>query len=201
MTATHPCPRLRWLGVAWLAVWVPSYAHAYGWVNFLLLCDVGVFLVCLGLWRGSALLLSSQALAFLLVGALWAVDVLVRLGTGRHLLADTEYMFDPRFPVPIRLLSLYHVLVPAVLLLVVRRTGYDPRGFLVQCGLAVALTVAGRRFGPETNLNFAFRDPIFDRAWGPPAVHLAVILGVQIVVVYGLTHWLLGRLCPRRAAT
>src|ERR1700683_1847841 len=43
-------PILRWVGVVWLAVWIPAYWHAWGWQNFLHFCDVAVFLSCACLW-------------------------------------------------------------------------------------------------------------------------------------------------------
>ena len=62
MKAGEPAfPLLRWWALAWLAVYAPAYAVAYGFANFLFLCNVGVFIVVAGLWFGSALLLSSQA--------------------------------------------------------------------------------------------------------------------------------------------
>ena len=65
-------PRLRWAALVWLAVWTPAYAVVWGWRNFLLLCDLSVFLACAGIWRASPLLLSSQAVASLIIGLAWA---------------------------------------------------------------------------------------------------------------------------------
>src|SRR5262245_51081282 len=87
-------PVARWLAVLWLAVFVPSYAVTNGPLSFLFLCDISVFLVVWGLWRGSALLISSQAVGCLLVCVLWDVDLVSRLLTGRHLIGGTEYMWD-----------------------------------------------------------------------------------------------------------
>ena len=67
-------PRMRWAAAAWLAVWIPAYASVWGPRNFLLLCDVAVLLTCAGLWLGSPLLLSSQAVSSILADAVWAMD-------------------------------------------------------------------------------------------------------------------------------
>ncbi|MFL5373599.1 MAG: hypothetical protein ACJ78T_06385, partial [Myxococcales bacterium] len=61
----HPFPRARWAALLWLLVWMPVYASVWGFANFLHLCDVAVILTCAGLWTGSALLLSSQAVSSL----------------------------------------------------------------------------------------------------------------------------------------
>jgi hypothetical protein len=36
-------------------------------------------------------------------------------------------------------------------------------------------------------------DPIFKRSWGPAPIHVAVVAGTLVLVVYPLTHLLLSR--------
>jgi hypothetical protein len=195
-----PFPVLRWLAVGWLAVWIPAYWSHYGPAVFLNLCDIAVILTCVGLWRGNALLLSTQALSSLVVDGAWLVDLAWRAATGRHLVGGTEYMWDPAYPWWLRALSLFHVWLPIVLVWSVRRVGYDRRAPLFQIALAAVVLVASRALGPAENANFAFTDPFFGRSWGPAPAHLALVLG-GLAVVYGLTHAALRRLpAPRTAA-
>ena len=157
-------PRARWLALAWLAVFVTAYASRYGWVVFLNLCDVAVILTCVGLWRGSPLLLSSQAVSSLMVDLAWDLDLVCTAVTGRHIVGGTEYMWDPKYPLWLRLMSTFHVAWPPLLLWALRRTGYDRRGILLQSVLAaVGVTASRLVLGPETNQNFAYRDPILGR--------------------------------------
>lgn len=190
---TPPFPHLRFVALAWVAVYLPSYALAYGWLNFLFLCNLSVLLTALGIWLGSRVLLSSQALATLPVSTMWAADFLPRLLLGRHLFGGTEYMWDPRWPLFTRLLSLYHLLLPLVLLHALRRLGYDRRGLLLQSAIVIVGVVAGRFAGPEANINGAFRDPVFKLSFGPAPLHLAVVAGAMVLVVYPLIHLLLSR--------
>jgi len=201
MMAARPAfPVLRWLALLWLAVYVPSYTMAYGLANFLFLCNLAVFLIAAGLWAGSALLLSSQAVGILVVSLVWTADFALRILTGTHWIGGTEYMWDPKWPLFPRALSLYHVATPFVLLHGLRRLGYDRRGYLLQCAIAVAGLIAGRLLGPDANVNGAFADPMFKRAWGPPPIHMAVVAGALTLVVYPLTHLLLKRAYPPPAA-
>jgi hypothetical protein len=186
-------PVARWIALAWLVVWIPAYWSFYGPVVFLNLCDIAVILTCVGLWRGSALLLSSQAVSSLVVDFAWVLDLAWRGITGHHLLGGTEYMWDPAYPVWLRALSLFHFALPVVLVWSLRRVGYDRRAPWVQIGLATVVLVASRAAGAAENSNFAFTDPLLGRSWGPAPVHLAVILG-GLAVVYGLTHLALRRL-------
>src|SRR5438034_11002695 len=105
----------RWGGALWMAVWVPAYAATWGWRNFFSTCDVAAALTCLGLWLTSGLLLSSQALAATVPALLWGMDAGARLVTGRHLFGGTEYMWDGRVPLAVRLLSLFHLVLLVVL--------------------------------------------------------------------------------------
>ena len=186
-------PVLRWAALAFVLVLVPAYAAAYGPANFLFLCNLSVFLTTIGLWTGSRLLLSSQAVGLLAIAAAWTLDLALRLLLGRHLIGGTEYMWDERFPLVTRLLSFYHVAESAVLLYALRRLGYDRRGYLLQSAIAVAAVVAGRLLGPSANVNHAFVDPVFRRTWGGAVSHVAVIAGALVLLVYPLTHFALAR--------
>ena len=186
----------RWAALVWLAVWIPAYASTWGWRNFLALCDVAVILTAAGLWGRSALLLSSQALPAFMAGLLWAVDVTARLATGRHLFGGTEYMWDARVPLLVRLLSLFHLFLPLVLVAALRRTGYDRRGLWLQLALMVPLMVASRLLAAGKNLNFALVDPLLHRQWGPVPLHLLAMLVGTALVAFLPTHLLLARLLP-----
>ena len=193
--AVFPC--LRWLAPAWLAIYLPAYAIHYGLANFLFLCNIAVMMACVGLWRGNGLMLSSAALSSLLVDPVWTLDVGWRLLLGRHLIGGTEYMWDPRWPLPVRLLSLYHVALPVLLLVTLRHTGYDRRAYPLQSLVALAAVGAGRLAGPGANINHAFVDPILKRSFEPAALHLAVIASGLVLVVYPVTAAVLSRLYPR----
>lgn len=177
-------------------MYVPSYALAYPLSNFVFLCNLSATLTAWALWRGHVLLLSSQAVAMPLISAAWSIDVLSRLLTGHHLIGGTAYMWDERLPLFTRLLSLYHVAVPLVQLATLRRTGYDRRGYWLQSVIAVAAVAAGRWCDPQANVNFAFADPFFRRAWGGPVTHVALIAGALVLVVYPLMHVALARAFP-----
>jgi hypothetical protein len=195
-SGVHVFPRLRWLAPAWLAVYLPAYTLSYGLANFLFLCNIAVFLCCVGLWRGSAVPLSAAALSSLVIDPVWTLDFGWRLLSGRHLLGGTEYMWDPRFPLFTRLLSLYHVALPGLLLYALRRTGYDRRAYPLQSLIAVAVVVAGRLVGPQVNINYAYVDPLLKRSFEPAVLHVAVIAGGLVLVVYPLTAALLSWAYP-----
>ena len=189
-------PVARWLALVWLGVSFPIYYVWWGPQNFLYFCHIGVFLATLGVWRGSPLLISAAAVCALAVNVVWCSDVAWRLLTGAHLLGGTEFMFDAQYPVALRMMSLFHVFSPPVLIWALRHTGYDPRGLWFQSGLAVSVMIASRLVRPDLNINFAHADPLFKTQWGPAPLHVAAMIVGLIVVIYLPTHWALKRWMP-----
>jgi hypothetical protein len=188
--------RVRWLALAWLLVWIPVYWRAWGVGNFLHLCDVAVILTCIGLWTGDALLLSSQAVSSVVIDALWTLDVAAWLLFHRHFIGGTEYLFDATMPLWIRWLSLFHVVMPFILLWSLRRSGYDRRGFGLQAAIALPVVIASRFVTPDRNLNFAQTAPFFHRQIGSAPVHLAITYFAVVAGIYLPTHLLFARLFP-----
>jgi hypothetical protein len=174
-----------------MVVWLPTYFRVWGWANLLHLCDVAVILSFIGIWSANPLLLSSQAVSALAAGLFWILDVGWRLTTGRFLIGGTDYMWDLRYPLWVRLLSSFHVGLPLVLLWTLRRIGYDRRALGLQAAIAAVLLIVSRFLPAELNMNYAYRDPVFLRAWGPAPVHLAAAFMVIVGLVYWPTHLLL----------
>jgi len=195
--ASHPFPFLRWGALLWMLVWLPAYLHTWGWANLLRLCDVAVFLSVAGIWFGSRLLLSSQAVGCILPGIFWLLDVGARLSTGHFLLGGTEYMFDSHYPLWVRLLSTFHLFLPLILLYTIHKTGYDPRAFAQQSGIAAILLVVSRFLAADLNVNYVYRDPLWHRAWGPAPLHVFLILFTIIALIYFPTHVALKRVFYR----
>ena len=189
-------PVLRWVALLWIVTWLPLNVRVWGWENIMHVCDVGVILACLGLWMGNSLLISSQAVGSLSAGILWCLDVGWRLATGHHLVGGTEYMWDASYPLGVRLQSGFHIALPLVLLWATRKLGYERHALAFQAAIAGALLIFSRFLPPELNMNYAYQDPLFHRAWGPVPVHLVVIFAGMVGLLYWPTHLLLGRMYP-----
>jgi hypothetical protein len=199
---TDKFPRtLQWLALAWVAVWVPTYAMVYGFGNFLHLCDVAVLMTCVGLWRGTPLLLSMPALTSIVIDLMWDADLCWRFVTGRHLVGGTEYMWDTKYALWVRLLSLFHLVLPVLLLWALRRVGYDRRALPLQSAVGLFFICAARLLGPDANVNFSWRDPLFHQSWGPAPIHVLLIFLGLLVVIYLPTHTALCRVYPAPRTT
>ena len=193
--STHRIPiGLKILLGLWLAVWIPIYWIGHGPANFLWFCDLANILIAIAIWIESPLLLSSQAVGVLLIQILWTIDALGRWVLGTHLIGGTEYMFDEATPLTLRLVSLFHVATPPLLIWGLSRLGYDRRGLRLQSVLAVAVMPISWLVGQERNLNWTWSPFGLDQTLLPPLIYLPVAIVALILVVYVPTHLVLRRL-------
>jgi hypothetical protein len=183
-----------WLKVGWtvwVIVWVPLYWRQYGPANFLFFCDLGNLFIMLALWLESRLIFSWQACGLLLFQTLYTIDLAGALLSGRHIIGGTEYMLDPHLPLVVRLLGLFHVVTPPVLLWAIARLGYDRRGWWLQTLTAWVVVPINHFWRPELDVNWA-RGLFFREQRAMPG--LLYLLGYLVVVplaVYFPTHLLL----------
>ena len=174
-----------------LAVLVPVYWAHYGPRNFLWFSDIALLGSGLAVWLESPLLASMMALAVLLPELAWNLDFLGRLLTGHAMIGMSAYMFDRTLPRYLRALSLFHVLLPAWLLWLVARLGYDPRAWAWQSLLAaVVLPVTYRVTEPSENVNWVHGLGA-PRPRRHPWIYLALLIGSFSVVLYLPPHLLL----------
>lgn len=189
-----------WLKVVWTAcviAWVPLYWRQYGLQNFLFFCDLGNLFIVAGLWLESPLIFSWQASGLLFFQTLFTVDLAGALVSGRHWIGGTEFMFDQMVPLPIRFLSLFHVVTPPLLLWAIWRLRYDQRGWKYQTLTAWIVVPINYLWRPESDVNWA-RGPFFrEQHTMPGLLYLLAYLIIVPAAVYYPTHRFLAWLTQR----
>lgn len=189
---------LKILWTVWVAVWAPLYWKHYGAQNLLFFCDLGNFFIAAALWLESPLLFSCQATGLLLFQSLYTIDLLGSLVSGRHLIGGTEYMFDGGVPLFIRLLSLFHVVTPPILLWAIWRLGYEPQGWKYQTLTTWIVAPINYFWRPEQDVNWV-RGPFFREQHAMPGwLFLLAYLIVVPLLVYWPTHLVLQVWASRR---
>lgn len=198
-----------WLKIGYtifLGIVIAVYWPAYGPANFLWFCDAAAILTCVALWWESPLLAGSQAVAMTLSQTIWTLDFL----TGGRLLGISAYMFDPGIRLYVRALSTFHIWMPALLLWMVWRLGYDRRSVRLQIFICWALLLASflltdprqpRRGYPyeAVNVNRVYGPkPVEVQHWMPSVAYLALQLVLYPLVIYWPTHLFLKRIFPQR---
>ena len=190
-----------WIKIAYtglLAVILPVYARCYGWRNFLWFSDIALIATGIALWLESSLIASMMAVGVLLPEVLWNVSYFARLVFGWRVSDLAGYMFERKTPRFLRALSLFHVVLPIVMLWMLGRLGYDPRAPFAQTLLAwivLPITYAAVRPSDE-NINWVYG---LDRRQKrlPPLVFLALLMVASPVALYLPTHFALSALFAR----
>ncbi|PSJ23710.1 hypothetical protein CVH10_02320 [Halomonas sp. ND22Bw] len=193
----------RWLKVAftlWMLFWAPSVALRIGIQNYLWLCNLANFLLLVGLWAESRRLVSMACLATALVGSLWALDAGVAWASGWHPIGGTEYMFDAGIPLSVRLLSLYHLVLPLVAGFGVVRLGFDRTALAWQTALTwAAILAAWWLTDPRRNVNWVKGPFGGDQAWLPDGLYVIALMLVWPLALYLPVHLATLSLIRRRA--
>jgi hypothetical protein len=181
-----------------VSVVVPVYWHAYGPRNFLWFSDLALLLTVAALWLESPLLASMQAVAVVLLELLWIVDFVGRLVTGVSVLGMATYMFATDTPRLLRGLSLFHLVLPFLLLWLVARLGYDPRAWMMQTLVAwVVLLVCYWCTAPADNINWTFGPGQRPQTWMAPGLYVVFLMCFFPLCVYVPTHVVLQTIMPR----
>lgn len=190
----------RWLKVGWtlwLVLWAPLYWRQYGAQNFLFFCDIGNVLIGIGLWLESAPMFSWIACGLLLFQSLYTIDLAGALLSGHHIIGGTEYMFDPHLSLLIRLLSLFHVVTPPLLVWAIWRLGYDTRGWKFQTLTTWLVVPINYFWRPGQDVNWARGLFFREQHVVPGGVYLLCYLVVVPLCIYLPTHLFLSWLSAR----
>ncbi len=189
----------KWAYLAFVLVLVPIYAAVHGWFNFLWFSNVALLGGLLAAWLESRRLASMMLVAVVLLELGWVLDFLLSmLVWGWAPLGIVHYMFNPEIPLFVRLLSLYHLPLPFVLIWLVWRLGYDPRAwrYMAILGWAILLLTFALA-DPENNVNWVLGPGGQVQEWMHPVTWLGVVMAF-CTGVWWLTHLLFGWLLPRR---
>ncbi len=185
------------LQTVFLAILVPVYWREYGPENFLWMSDIALIVSTMALWTRSSVLCSMEAEAVLAFEMVWCIDILLRLMIGERFAVLSNYMFKREIPLWIRLLSLFHLWIPWLLLWMVWQLGYDQRALAVQTVVWwMVVLVCYFVSTPEENINFVHGLGSLKKRLSPAGYMAALLVGVP-VCVYLPTHlflsWWAGR--------
>jgi hypothetical protein len=188
-----------WLKAAYVvgtAVIVVIYWREYGPANFLWLSDITLFFTTLAVLTEKPLLASMPAVGVLPLEIAWTLDFLA----GGQLIGLAGYMFDAKYPLYLRGLSLFHLALPPTLLWLLYRLGYDRRAPYGQTAVTwAALTVSYLATDPAENINWVFGPGTKPQETLPPLLYFGLeMLLIPLLVIVPM-HLLLNRLFGRRA--
>ena len=187
-----------WLKIVctlYVCLLVPIYWVQYGPTNFLWFSDIALLLIVPALWFESALLASMMALSVALLELTWNVDFFGRLLTGKELIGLSKYMFDATIPLGVRGLSLFHIVLPPLLLWMVHRLGYDGRALPAQTVLAwLVLPLSYWLSNPVENANWVYGFGSKPQTWMPAPLFVMLLMLAFPLLIYLPTHFALKKI-------
>lgn len=184
-------PAFKWVYLAVVLVIVPVYAVEHGWLNFLWFSNLALLGGLVAVWLENRRIASMMLVAVLLPELVWVLDFVASIVVwGSAPLGIVQYLFDPGERLFVRLLSLYHVPLPFVLLWLVARLGYDPRAwqFTLLFGWGVLLLTFSFAT-PEKNVNWILGPWGEVQQWVPAWAWLGGVMAF-LALVWVMTHLL-----------
>jgi hypothetical protein len=101
-------------------------------------------------------------------------------------------MFDPKWPLWLRGISLFHLALPPTLIWMLWRFGYDPNAFPLQLALTWAVLLFCYAFtDPEKNINWVFGPGEKPQTKLSPRTYFAILVVVIPLCVMTPMHFLL----------
>ena len=186
-----------WIKISYtlfICILVPVYWKQYGPGNFLWFSDLALFVTAAALWLESSLLASMMALSVVVLESVWIIDFIIGLIAGSSVIGLSAYMFDSKISLPIRALSLFHIILPLLLVWLLYRFRYDTRALVAQTVLAcVVLPVTYFLTQPSENVNWVY-GPGGPQKWMPAPLYLILLMLAFPLVLYLPTHFLLKKL-------
>ena len=189
-----------WIKIPYTAlvcVLVPVYWMELGPANFLWLSDIALLTVTLALWLESRFLASMMAVGVLLPEIAWTIDFFLRFTAGHDVIGlnATGYMFESRYTLLIKLLSLFHVVLPPLMLWLIYRLGYDARAVYAQTLLVwVLLPACYLLTDPERNINWVFGVGNPPRTLVSEPLYLVLLMLAFPLLVFVPTHFMLRKI-------
>lgn len=191
-------PELLWLKIPYtlfICVLVPVYWVRYGPGNFLWFSDIALFTTAAALWLESSLLASMMAVSVVVLESVWIIDFVIGLIAGSSVIGLSAYMFDSKISLPIRALSLFHIVMPVILVWLLHRFGYDTRALIAQTVLAwIVLPASYFLTSPSQNINWVYGPGNGPQKWMPAPLYLILLMLAFPLVLYLPTHFLLKKL-------
>jgi len=190
-------PLFKWLYGVFMALYIPVFWVGYGAQNFLWLSSIALILAFFATLFESRFLASMATLGGLVPEMLWTLDFLYTMIAhmiGSSKTGFTEYMFNSNLSLWLRIIALYHLILPPLLIWLILRLGYDRRAWIVQVLLGWMITLGIWFFtSPLRNINFVFEYEHLNMR----AMPFLAILFVAAIALFGGTHLFLRTLHRR----
>ncbi|MCC5832281.1 MAG: hypothetical protein JJU12_04480 [Chlamydiales bacterium] len=190
MLKSHKIPLFfKWVYGVFMAVYIPIFWAGYGPQHFLWLSSTIVLLAfpaALFEWR---FLAGMVAIGGLVPESFWTLDFVITTIahiSGGYFAGFTAYMYNPQLSLWLRVLALYHLALPPMLIWMILRLGYDHRTWIVQVVFTwIILLSTWFLTDPSRNINLVFS---YEKYLEIGALPFLVMLFAIVAAVGFVTH-------------
>ena len=180
---------LKYFFTLFLIILIPVYWYNYGIQNFLWFSDIGLFLTVITVFTGNNLPISMAAVGLIILESIWTLDFFLDLCTKYNLIDLADYMFDIRLPLSLRLLSLFHLMLPIIWIYYLYKKGYDTRAFKYFTVLFWAVILITYFFTPiADNINWVFLPEKHNLKFISPSLWALLLFIVPPFLLFLPTH-------------
>lgn len=184
-----------WLKIGYtvfVGILIPIYWKKWGPANFLWFSDIALFIMLAAVWLESSLLASMMGIAVLIPEISWNVSYFGRLLTGKKIFSLSDYMFDNSRPVYLRALSLFHVILPVLILWMIYKLGFQENALFYQVILGWSVLLFTYFFtDPAENINWVFGPGEKPQTKLTPELYLFLVMLGFPILFYLPTYFLL----------
>jgi len=170
-----------------LLVLIPTYWVSYGPGNFLWTSDIALFMVFLALLLENQFIASMAIVGYIIYEIYWNIDFLLLLLSLPNS-GVTDYMLYSAKPLWIRLLSLFHVALPPLMIWLIYRLGYNKKAWLLQMPfMVIQLFLTWLLTNPTKNINLVFGYQKIFLLNMNPYLYLTLLSAAAVLIIF-LTH-------------
>lgn len=144
-----------------LAIHISAYSP-YLIESFFWFCHINLYLTIFGVLFNNKLMVSMAFVGGIVRISIWIFDFIINLFIKNEYidftnLAPSLYMFDPKTSLIIKVINFYHLLIPVILIIYLKKLGYDSRAFLYYSILFLIVMLISYFFTIKSNnINFVF---------------------------------------------
>jgi len=179
------------LALGWLLIAMPMFVLTYGVLHPLQLCHVGALMTAAGILMSRASWVRAAALLSPMVAVFWIADLVWLSVSGTPLHGGTAYLFDAGTPLAVRVLSLFHLVLPVLHALWIRRHGYSGTALPIAMAVSLVILITSALLPGNLNLAHSWTGTVCHDvgAFGHGFIHWLVFTGVALIPAHGFWIW------------
>jgi hypothetical protein len=188
---------IKYTYTLFIAVMVPAYYRHFGPTNFLWFSDIALLIMFIEVWLCTGILTSMMAVGALLFELGWNGMFTYQIIVGNTNPNFICNILTPGFPILFRILPLFHIFLPIIIIYMLKKLGYDKRAIWYQSIFGIlVLCIAHMATTKPQNIDwtYAFNNSPYTNLPQPWNFIIVILL---FMLFYQFSHFLLSKYCKK----